>query len=232
MGIIPDKFILLDVADELTCERVLANLKSGDNPVTFQENQTEALALSACEEYKHHIEGVKETCRGFIHVVDGNKAQDVVLEEIARIHRLHTKNSAPKRAPRLLICGPPGSGRSSNSRRLAEKYELVHVQVSSLIKHEIAKKTPEGRLAWRAIKNGDPVDSQMVQRLISERLAKLDCKINGFILDGAPNDASQIDMIQALGIVPTAILALELNDHVVYERLEHRRFDPLQGKCA
>ena len=84
----------------------------------------------------------------------------------------------------------------------------------------------------RAIKNGDPVDSQMVQRFISERLEKLDCKINGFILDGAPNDASQIDMIQALGIVPTAILALELNDHVVYERLEHRRFDFLQGKCV
>ena len=112
MKIIPEKFVLLEVEDELTIERVIESMRTDDNPVKYQEDEIDTLARSALTEYKLHMEGVKEVCKGYIYTLDGNKPQGVVTEDIARNLRIRNKSNAPKRAPRILIHGPPGSGRS------------------------------------------------------------------------------------------------------------------------
>jgi adenylate kinase len=198
--------------------------------MNIAEEELDGLILSAMEEYKLQIEGVKDTCKGFIYVVDGNKIQDFVLEEIARMLRLHTKSNAPRRAPRIVITGPPGSGRSLQASKISEKYETIHVKISSLLKDVINSQSDTGKMVWNLIKVGDPVPDQLVMTLIAERLNKLDCKINGWILDGFPGSAAQLDYLKKLQINPSLVILLEVSDHIVYERLEHRRFDPVEGK--
>jgi 2-phosphoglycerate kinase len=61
---------------------------------------------------------VKEVCKGSIIEMDGNKNESTVLEEIARILKL-TKSNAPRRPPRIVLMGPPGTGKSSIALQIA-----------------------------------------------------------------------------------------------------------------
>ena len=56
----------------------------------------------------------------------------------------------------------------------------------SMIKSEINKGTKEGKDLWKAIKSGEAIPDAFVTNSIKTRLRQLDCKINGFILDGFP----------------------------------------------
>lgn len=74
------------------------------------------------------------------------------------------------------------------------------------------------------------VPDDVVIDLVRERLNKLDCRLNGWILDGCPTNEEQIARLKDLGFKPQLVVALELNDTLVYERIESRRFDPVDGK--
>lgn len=96
------------------------------------------------EEYKVHVDGVKEILKGNnISEVDGNKNKDVVTEEIACVMRIKSTDHVPKRAPRVLITGPPGSGRTTQAEKLAWRFNLIHV--TTMIKNEIGKKSKIGK---------------------------------------------------------------------------------------
>ena len=60
------------------------------------------------------------------------------------------------------------------------------------------------------------------------RLDKPDCKINGYILDGCPTTTEQIAALNDLGIVPSLVITLDQSDSSVYEKIEQRRFDPIE----
>ena len=133
MGIISDKFILLDVSVETSTEKVRRNLHSEEGVIQFPEEDCEGLAEAAIREYRLHIEGVKEVCRGQIIELDGNKHEGVILEEIARILKLQ-RSRAPRRPPRVLIMGPPGCGKTLYAQAVAKKYQLQYVKVSHIVK--------------------------------------------------------------------------------------------------
>jgi replication-associated recombination protein RarA len=65
--------------------------------------------------------------------LDGNKPEGQVLEEIARILKLNHSN-APRRPPRVILLGPPGSGKTELANKIAMKYKLTYVKVNHMIK--------------------------------------------------------------------------------------------------
>jgi adenylate kinase len=65
---------------------------------------------------------------------------------------------------------------------------------------------------------------------VKNRLEKPDCKINGYILDGCPTTNEQIAALNDLGIVPSLVITLDQSDSSVYEKIEQRRFDPVEGR--
>lgn len=79
---------------------------------------------------------MKEACKGQIIELDGNRPESVILEEIVRILKLN-RSKGPRRPPRILLMGPPGCGKTSNAKRLAQKYKLQFVKVSEMIKDQI-----------------------------------------------------------------------------------------------
>lgn len=229
MDFIPDRMILLDVSDKLTKQRVKENLTSDEAVVKIDDDKIQEAIDSAVQEYHTHIEGVEDIYRGMISVIDANKRQDVVLQEIARILKLKV-NNAPRKAPRIVLIGAPGSGKTTQAEKLAEKLRIVHIHVPAMIKQKISEGGDEGKELWKLLKSGDPLPDETLQNLVMSRLEQLDVKINGFVLDGFPLNSSQMRfLLDSCGIKPSHLIFLELPDHKVYERLEFRLFDPVSG---
>ncbi len=84
--------------------------------------------------------------------------------------------------PRLIITGPPGSGKGTYSARLARDYGVVHVSVGDLLR-EHAKTDPD--LA-AVMASGRLVDAALVLRVVRHRLSQPDIRERGFLLDGFP----------------------------------------------
>ena len=83
---------------------------------------------------------------------------------------------------RLLIAGPPGSGKTTYGKRIAREFGVVHISAGELLR-ERAKTDPA--LA-SVMSKGDLVDTALVLRAVQERLSQPDVQKNGFILDGFP----------------------------------------------
>lgn len=81
-----------------------------------------------------------------------------------------------------------------------------------------------------ALKTGDAISDDFIAEKIKERVEQIDCQINGYVLDGFPSNPNQLNLMKEMEIVPSHIILLELSDHAVYERIENRRFDPLDGQ--
>ena len=102
--------------------------------------------------------------------------------------KLRYKSDAPRRPPRVILLGPPGSGRSTQSRSLAEKFGLVNVSPSLLLKTE-AERNPGIKIKIReSLERGEPVPDEILLRLIDNRLRQSDCRVNGWVLDGFPEN--------------------------------------------
>jgi adenylate kinase len=192
MGIIPDKFILLYIDEAKTQERMAMNMQSEENESGGDQSKFNQLNFGSSKEFNLKIKGVKEVCRGYINEVDGNKSEGYVLEDIVRELRLR-RTEAPRRPPRVFMFGPPGAGKQTLGKKIAAKYQLVYLKVKNLVKDHIRRNedTDEAREMKKKIKMNEALSNEFVVDLINQRLAKPDCRINGWILDGAPMNLEQ-----------------------------------------
>jgi adenylate kinase len=112
LGIIPDKIILMSQKHQTSSMRIKNNLLGANSPLYGPE--LDEVAEQAIEEFKLHIEGVKKAFKGFIYEYDAiDKDQNEIANDLARMLRIRYKNDAPRRPPRVIIAGPPGSGRAT-----------------------------------------------------------------------------------------------------------------------
>ncbi len=119
---------------------------------------------------------------------------------------------------RILITGPPGSGKSTHGKKLAEDYGMIHISVGDLLR---ARASSDPELAALMAK-GELVDSALVRGLVLERLARPDVVANGFILDGFPRRQEEIGVIDswiAGGGVLDAIVNLDASDEELRGRI-------------
>ena len=84
-------------------------LISNNSPLYGPE--LDRVAANGVEEYNLNIEGIKEAFKGFLYNVSADRPQEDILSDLARMIKM--KIQSPKRPPRVMILGPPGSGRSS-----------------------------------------------------------------------------------------------------------------------
>jgi len=112
LGVIPDKFILLDVKRSASITKIKNNLIAA-NTILYGPDLDE-VANSAMEEYDLHIKGVRSAFKGFIYEYNAiDKQKNDVANDLARLLRLRFRSNAPRRPPRVILLGPPGSGRST-----------------------------------------------------------------------------------------------------------------------
>ncbi|MBQ9785941.1 MAG: nucleoside monophosphate kinase [Clostridia bacterium] len=110
---------------------------------------------------------------------------------------------------RIAILGPPGSGKGTQTHRVAEKYGLKHIVVGDAVKQEIHKGTELGKIMFEYTNQGKFVPVEIVMQLLKEQVEDLR-GYNGFIIDTAPIN---MDQYEAMKIIPLdAVLSLKIND--------------------
>ncbi|KAM6237564.1 adenylate kinase 8 isoform 4-T4 [Spheniscus humboldti] len=149
----------------------------------------------------------------------------VVLTYVQTRHR-----SAAPFTPRILFCGPPGSGKSLQAALITQKYGVVNICCGQLLKEAVAGKTKLGELVKPYIDNGYPVPDNLVMKILAERLNALDCMTNGWVLYGFPRDIEQGEQLQKSHIIPNRVFFFNLPYESIMERLSQRRIDPVTGE--
>jgi adenylate kinase len=125
----------------------------------------------------------------------------------------------------LVLFGPPGAGKGTQSKKLIEKYDLIHLSTGDLLRGEIAQGTELGLEAKKLMDDGKLVPDAVVIGMISNKLdANKEAK--GFIFDGFPRTVAQAEALdQLLESKESAIsgmTALEVNDDELERRLLER----------
>ena len=162
--------------------------------------------------------------------MDANKSNNQVIEDVARLLKLKLKSNAPRKPPRVLLFGMRGCGKKTQAYKIADKFGLVYVNTSNLIKAEISKKEKLGQeIATYALK-GEMVPDEIVSNLVEKRLRQTDCQVNGWILVGFPITENQITQFNNMKLTPSSIIILEIEEAIAYERVEGIRIDPVTGK--
>lgn len=128
----------------------------------------------------------------------------------------------------LVIFGPPGSGKGTQSARIVEKYELIHLSTGDIFREEIANETPVGVIAKSFIDRGCLVPDEMVLKELYRRAYQhLDAK--GLVFDGFPRTLVQSEMLDRLlvkkGIPISLVLSVDVEKDELHKRLMGRAVD-------
>ena len=136
----------------------------------------------------------------------------------------------------FIFLGPPGSGKGTQTSRLADKLSVPHVDTGSLLRKNIQDETELGIIAKGFIDKGQLVPLQVVSAVIKDRIQKDDCK-DGYILDGFPRSVEQADELKkimsevgTLDLKEDALaIYFDIDNEALIQRLINRRSCP---KCG
>jgi adenylate kinase len=126
---------------------------------------------------------------------------------------------------RLILLGPPGSGKGTQAQRLIHRYGIVQLSTGEMLRAAVAAKTAIGIEAQGIMASGGLVPDQIVIGIISERLDQADAA-KGFILDGFPRTVPQAEALDELlrkkHIKLDAVVELRVNESALLQRVENR----------
>jgi adenylate kinase len=98
---------------------------------------------------------------------------------------------------RSLILGPPGAGKGTQAKRIAEHFGVPAISTGDIFRSNISERTELGLLVDELVKSGKYVPDEVTNDLVRNRLLDDDCKV-GFLLDGYPRTAAQVDELDAM----------------------------------
>ncbi|XP_074911734.1 adenylate kinase 8 isoform X6 [Buteo buteo] len=180
-------------------------------------------------EYHRNLPGVFQIYQKVLKSINADQPSMDVLSQVLTYVQTRHRSAAPF-TPRILFCGPPGSGKSLQAALIAQKYSVVNICCGQLLKEAVADKTKLGELIKPYIDNGYPVPDNLVMKILAKRLNALDCMTNGWVLYGFPRDIEQGEQLQKSHIIPNRVFFFNLSYESIMERLSQRRIDPVTGE--
>ncbi len=127
---------------------------------------------------------------------------------------------------RLILLGPPGSGKGTQGAMLAERIEVPAISTGDLFRKNLSEKTELGKKAQGYMEKGQLVPDELVIDMVSDRLDEADADV-GFILDGFPRTIPQADglrsMLDGRGLAMDHVVLVDVADEAIVERLSSRR---------
>ncbi|HEY8920211.1 Adenylate kinase [Chitinophaga rupis] len=125
----------------------------------------------------------------------------------------------------IILFGPPGSGKGTQSANLIQKYGLIHLSTGDLLRSEIGAQTPLGMEAKKVMDQGQLVPDEVVIGMISSKL-DANPEARGFIFDGFPRTSAQAEALDKLLALKktsiAAVLSLEVPEDELIKRLLNR----------
>ncbi len=121
----------------------------------------------------------------------------------------------------LVFLGPPGSGKGTYSKRIANKIGVPHISTGDIFRDAIHKNTPLGSQVQKYLVRGELVPNGITNKILRERISHPDCE-KGFILDGYPRTLAQARALDDL-IRVDLVINLVAHEAVLIEKLSARR---------
>lgn len=125
----------------------------------------------------------------------------------------------------LILFGPPGSGKGTQSEKLVEKYGFIHLSTGNLLREEIANRTPLGLEAKNFLDKGQLVPDEVVIGMIDTSLEHHQ-QVPGFLFDGFPRTIAQAQALDKLLALKKSeislVLALDVTEEELVKRLLNR----------
>jgi len=126
---------------------------------------------------------------------------------------------------RIILLGPPGSGKGTQAQLLVRRYGIVQLSTGEMLRAAVAAGTPVGLKAKEIMASGGLVPDDVVVGIISDRIDQPDAK-NGFILDGFPRTVPQAEALDELlkhkHLKLDAVVELRVNESALLSRVETR----------
>ncbi|MBQ3636417.1 MAG: adenylate kinase [Bacteroidales bacterium] len=130
----------------------------------------------------------------------------------------------------IVIFGPPGSGKGTQSENLIKEYKLAHISTGDLLRKEISTNTQLGALAKSHMDKGELVPDNVIIDMIDSYLDKNFGKIEGVIFDGFPRTVAQAEALKNLLVEYKTKVNVTLNLEVPNEELMARMIE--RGKTS
>jgi adenylate kinase len=126
---------------------------------------------------------------------------------------------------RLIFLGPPGAGKGTQAKELADQLQIPHISTGDILRQALKDQTPLGIKAQGYMDKGELVPDHLVQDMVEERLKQPDTEL-GWILDGFPRTVQQASflqtLLQKLDQQGERVVNLDVPDDIVVVRLLER----------
>jgi adenylate kinase len=126
----------------------------------------------------------------------------------------------------IILLGPPGAGKGTQAKKIAEHYSLPHISTGDILRENISNNTSLGIKAKSYMAKGELVPDELLITIIRDRLSKPDCS-KGFLLDGYPRTVPQADALQMILTESNkkldVVLNIDVDDEELIKRLSGRR---------
>lgn len=126
---------------------------------------------------------------------------------------------------RIILLGPPGAGKGTQAKTLAERLSLPHISTGDILRQNVKEGTSLGKEAKDFMEKGLLVPDELMSEMLSDRLSKADIK-KGFILDGYPRNFAQAktleDIFKKTNLDVDIVVYLDSSDEVIIQRLSGR----------
>ena len=126
---------------------------------------------------------------------------------------------------RIVLLGPPGSGKGTQATRLAQQLAIPQLSTGDTLRAAVSAGTPVGRKAKAVMERGELVPDELVVAVVAQRILQPDTE-NGFILDGFPRTVAQAqaldDILRAEELNLDRVLELRVDEEVLLGRILNR----------
>ena len=97
----------------------------------------------------------------------------------------------------VIFLGPPGAGKGTQARQIAESYGVPHLSTGDMFREHVSRGTPLGLRAKPIMERGELVPDELVLSMVEDRISRPDCA-DGFILDGFPRTLPQAEKLDEI----------------------------------
>ncbi len=126
---------------------------------------------------------------------------------------------------RLLIMGPPGSGKGTQAAIVARRFSLPAISTGDIFRANVAEGTPLGQEAQRYMNAGEYVPDEVTNQMVRDRLFEADAS-DGFLLDGYPRTVAQVEFLDSVlaeqGVALDRVIEMVVDVEEVVNRLLER----------
>lgn len=144
---------------------------------------------------------------------------------LSDLYQLSTSKKTTSGMLNLVLFGPPGAGKGTQSEKLIEKYGLTHLSTGDLFRKHLGEGTDLGNLAKKYMDEGHLVPDQVVISMVEDKISSANDS-QGFIFDGFPRTTAQAEaldqMLQKHGMEISGMIALNVPHHILKERIKER----------